>query len=229
MRISNLIIATAFLASSSAALAQDSGFLTDYSNLEPLAGSGNAKAYVAPGAVDAIARFNKVMVDQPSIIISPDSKYKGAKPADIAEVGEMLRAAVTQGIAGSFPVVEEPGEGAALLSWAVSNIYLKKAKRGLLGFTPVGAVAYGAKQLASDVVDNTRAFEVVFEVEATDSVTGEVLFAMVYDMADGKKEVEWEDALEFAEGIGERIGCRLNNARLAEANRVNCLTIPLDE
>jgi hypothetical protein len=48
------------------------------------------------------------------------------------------------------------------MSWAVSNIRLNKAKRGLLTYTPVGAVAYGAKTLASDVIDKTRAFDLVF-------------------------------------------------------------------
>jgi hypothetical protein len=211
------------------AWAENSGFLSDYSNLEPLERSGKAIGYIAPGAADTISRFNRVMVDQPSIIISPDSKYKGAKPSDMVEVGEALRAGVIEGIGDSFPVVEEPGDGAALLSWAVSNIYLKKAKRGVLGYTPVGAVAYGAKKMMTDVVDKTRAFDVVIEIEATDSVSGEVLFAMMYDTAKEGEEVEWEEALAFAQGIGRRVGCRLGNSRLAEGERVDCLAIPLTQ
>ena len=126
--------------------------------------------------------------------------------------------------------MEEPGDGAALMNWAVSNIHLKKAKRGLLSYTPVGAVAYGAKTLASDIIDKTRAFDVVIEVEATDSATGEVLFAMVYDMSKEEgEEIAWEDALAFANGIGRRIGCRLNNSHLTENERVDCLNISLTQ
>jgi hypothetical protein len=207
--------------------AEDSGFLSDYSLLTTDDQSGFTRAYIAPGAVDRIAQFNQVMIDQPSIIISADSKYKGAKPNDILEVSEMLRTAMSEGVSESFPVVTEPGEGAALISWAVSNVYLKKAKRGLLGYTPVGAVAFGAKNMMSDVIDKTRASDVVFEIEATNSLTGEVFFAMIYELPQEKKEAEWGDALALANGIGKRIGCRLNNSRLAVDERTDCLAIPI--
>jgi hypothetical protein len=134
---------------------------------------------------------------------------------------------MAEGVSQSFPVVSEPGDGAALMSWAVSNVYLKKAKRGLLSFTPVGAVAYGAKKLASDAIDNSRAYDVVFEVEGTDSTTGEVFFAMTINMAEAGDEVEFESGLMLANGMGRRIGCRLNNSRLAVDQREDCLAIPI--
>jgi len=211
----------------SLAWAEDSGFLSDYSILTPDDEYGFTRAYIAPGALERIAQFNQVMIDQPSIIISADSKYRGAKPNDVLEVSEMLRTAMSEGVSESFSVVTEPGEGAALISWAVSNIYLKKAKRGVLGYTPVGAVAFGAKNMVSDVVDKTRAYDVIFEVEATNSLTGEVFFAMVYEMSDKQKETEWGDALALANGIGKRIGCRLSNSRLAVDDRADCLAIPV--
>lgn len=73
---------------SSNVLAEDSGFLTDYTKLSPGGNSGFTRAYIAPGAPDAIARFGSVMVDQPSFVISPKSKYKGLKPSDSVVVGE---------------------------------------------------------------------------------------------------------------------------------------------
>ena len=227
MKMTTLITSLLALAATPLVQAQDSGFLTSYDNLTPNAETGFTRAYIAPGAIDSIARFNQLMVDQPEIILAADSKYRGAKPQDILEVSETLRAAMIDGIGGRFPVVNAPGEGAALMSWAVSNIYLKKAKRGLLGYTPVGAVAYGAKTLASDVVDKTRAYDVVFEFEATHSVTGEVLFAGVVNLSEAGEEVEFESALALANGIGQRIGCRLNNARIAVADREDCLAISL--
>jgi hypothetical protein len=212
---------------STGAMAEDSGFLTDYSKLTDGGASGFTRAYIAPGALETIARFNKVMIDQPSFVISPDSKYKGVKPNDIVVVGEELRAAVIDGVRTRFEVVEEPGDGAAVMSWAVTNLRLTKAKRGLLSYTPVGAVAYAGKTVMSDVVEKTRAFDVVFEVEATDSVTGEVLFAMVYDMTKKGEEAQWGDALALANGLGQRVGCRLRNASLAAADREDCLGIPI--
>lgn len=183
--------------------------------------------YIAPDAFNRISAYNQLMVDQPEIVISADSKYRGAKPQDLKEVAESLRTVMIEGIGGRFPVVDEPGEGAALMSWAVSNIYLKKRKRSLLGYTPVGAVAYGARNLASDAVDSTRAYDVVFEFEVTSSTTGEVLFAGIVDLGAAGDEVQFESGLALANGIGQRIGCRLNNSRIAAGEREDCIAISL--
>ena len=144
--------------------AADDGFLSDYSKLSDGGQSGFTRVYIAPNAVDVMGRFDSVMVDFPEFFIDPSSKYKGLKPNDAVIVGQDLRAAVIEGIGQSVKVVDEPGENTGLISWAISNIRLNKAKRGVLGYTPVGAVAYGAKKALSDVVDKTRAFDVTFEV-----------------------------------------------------------------
>lgn len=207
--------------------AGDVQFLTDYSKLADGGDSGFTKMYIAPGGVDRIAHIASVMVDQPEFFIDPESKYKGIKPGDALAVGEELRAAMIEGIGQSLEITEEPGADTALISWAVTNLRLEKKRRGVLGYTPVGAVAYGVKKQLSDVVDKTRAFDVTFEVEASDVDTGEVIFAMVFDMTEAGIEAEWDDALTLANGLGKRIGCRINNSRLAVADRVDCMAIPV--
>lgn len=224
----NLVIsAIAGCLACSNVLAQDSGFLSDYSKLIADTDTGFTRAYVAPGTIDKVGRFSHVMVDQPSIVISPESKYQGTKPSDIASVAEALRASLIEGIQTRFAVSEEPGENVGLVSWAVSNVRLAKAKRGVLSFTPVGAVAYGAKTLASDVIDKTRAFDIVIEGELTDNATDEVLFAMVLNVTEAGEEADWEDGLALVNRFGQRLGCRFNNARLAVEDREDCLAIPV--
>ena len=169
------------------------------------------------------------MVDQPEFFIGPASKYKGIKPSDAVVIGEELRAALIKGVGQSVTVTEEATAGTGLISWAVTNIRLNKAKRGVLGYTPVGAVAYGVKKQLSDVIDKTRAFDVTFEVEGSDAATGDVLFAMVIDLTEAGVEAEWGDALTLSEGLGKRIGCRINNTSLAVEERADCFAIPVSE
>ena len=70
-------LATALLLSSATNLvADDSGFLTDYSTLKPIAGS-NARLYSAPNAFTDFKNYKAVMIDQPEFVIADDSKYKG--------------------------------------------------------------------------------------------------------------------------------------------------------
>ena len=222
-----LILAAASLLPSSTLLAQNANFLSDYSKLASDDNSGFTLHYIAPGGADRLANITGIMVDQPEIFLAPDSKYKGFKASDALEVSEILRAAVIEGIQGSMPVVDEATEGTALFSWAVTNIRLEKKKRGILGYTPVGAVAYGVKTQMSDVVDKTRAFDARIEVEVTDAITGEVLFAMVFDVVEAGVEAEWGQALILAEGLGRRVGCRINNSRLDPEDRADCLAIPV--
>ena len=207
--------------------AENVDFLSDYSKLTEGGNTGFTRVYIAPGALDSLRGLNSVLVDQPEFFIDPKSKYKGMKPADAEVVGEELRAAMIRGIGESVNVVNEPAEGSGLITWAVTNIRLNKARRGVLGYTPVGAVAYGVKKQLSDVVDKTRAFDVTFEVEGSDAATGEVLFAMVFDMTEAGVEAEWGDALVLTEGIGKRISCRMTNTRLAENDQVDCQSIPV--
>lgn len=227
MKRSSAVLAASCLLFSAGVCAQDSGFLEDYSKLTEGGNSGFTRTYIAPGAPDAMANITNLMVDQPEIFIDPASKYKGVKPSDAVAVAEELRAAFIQGIQKTVPVVEEAGEGTGLLSWAVTNIRVNKKKRGVLGYTPVGAVAYGVKSGLSDVVDKTRAFDVTFEVEGRDAATGQVLFAMVFDMGDTGEEVQWRDALTLSEGLGKRTACRLTNTKLAASERVDCMNIPI--
>ena len=168
-----------------------------------------------------------VMIYFPEFFIDPNSKYKGIKPGDAVVVGTELRNAMIRGIEGSLSVVDEPGEGVELISWAVTNVRVEKKKRGVLGYTPVGAVAYGVKKQLSDVVDKTRAFDVVFELEATDLESGEVLFAMVLDLEEAGIKAEWGNALALAEGLGRRIGCQVNNTKLPDNERAECKAIPI--
>ncbi len=228
MKLKTFALLATFAFASPCLHAQNVNFLTDYSKLTDGSGTGFTKVYIAPGAFDKVGSLTSLMVDQPEIFIDPDSKYKGVKPADAMAVAEMLRAALISGIGNSIDVVDEPGDSTGLINWAVTNIRVNKKKRGLLGYTPVGAVAYGVKTQMTDIVDKTQAFDVVFELEGSDIETGDVYFAMVFDFkAEGVKAV-WQNALELAEGLGERVGCRVKNASLADNNRQDCMAIPLD-
>jgi len=45
-------------------------------------------------------------------------------------------------------VVHEPGPGIMYVRFAVTNLYLKKKKRGLLSYTPMGFVVHSTMQAA---------------------------------------------------------------------------------
>ena len=215
------------LTGSTALQAEDSGFLPDYTGLEFSSGEYGGKTAPVPNVTDKMAGITKVMVDQPEIFIADESDYKGLKPDDARALAESLRAAI---IAHFDPknVVEEPGPDVLYLRMAITDLHLKKKKRRLLSYTPVGLVAHTAKSLAvSDVMKKINLEEVTVEMQSLNAASGENLGSLVLKFAPKKKadesdEATWENLLVNFDALGQQIVCRIGNSKVAEAQRKDC-------
>ncbi len=102
---------------------------------------------------------------------------------------------------------------------------MKKKRKRLVQFTPIGLVATIATSPLRDVMDKIDLQEVTFEAELMDSVTWERLGALVerIGVAEEKDEqTSWEDFTNELEAIGGRLGCRLNNISSPEGGKMDC-------
>ncbi len=219
------------------ATAQDSGFLSDYSLLQVREGDEVVdRVYIKEGVPERLQDYNAIMVDQPEVFLAEDTKYKGAKPDALSQLASTMRFAMMERLeAGGFTVTEEPGPDVLYMRWAVTDLYLKKKKRGLLSYTPIGAVVHATNQAAvKDLWKKIDIIELTVELELLDSATGE-LFAAVVDSSGQRKtktqeqeSVTWEQLDANMRTIGERARCQIDNARLPEAERENCLAILIE-
>jgi hypothetical protein len=110
--------------------------------------------------------------------------------------------------------------------FAISNVQLKKHKKGLLGYTPIGLVAGAAKSaMTSNVTKKIDLKGLTMEMEILDSISEEQLAALL-ETPSGKKDdpVSWVELEALITVYGQRLACRLDNARRAEENRVDCLS-----
>ncbi len=205
----------------------DRSFLSDYSKLQPRpVERGTELVYIPAGVIERLAKYNGVMVDQPEVLISPKSDYKGAKPADLLAVADLMRDSLKQRLSkGGYNVVEAPGEGIIYIRLALTDLQLKKKKRGLLGYTPVGAVVKLGTDAIKDMMEKYDIMNMAIQAELTDSQTNEVLAAVVAARGGGEKPVRMDfdqlnaDMADF----GSRLRCRLDNARVPADQQIDCL------
>jgi len=233
-----LVIASAGFWLTSVALAQapaqyvEHDFLTDYSLLKPFADGLADYVYISPTAFKDLANYDALVVDQPEIFISPDSKYKGAKPDNLKAIADLMRSSLATRLEeGGYNIVQAAGPGVLYLRFALADLELIKKKRGLTSYSPTGFIAHATVQgLTKDLAKKVRIDYLTIELELTDSMTGEVLMAGVISKGreeeDEKSEiVQWEVFEAYLQNLGRRIECRLSNAKLPESDWEDCLAI----
>jgi hypothetical protein len=211
------------------AVAQDihsSDFLSDYSKLKQSSDAHMDKTYLVEGAQDKMVNYSAVMIDQPEIFVAANSKYKGMKPDDMKQLADSFRAAMAASLSTTYMIVDQPGPNVLYVRFAISNVQLKKHKKGLLGYTPIGLVAGAAKSaMTSNVTKKIDLKGLTMEMEILDSISEEQLAALL-ETPSGKKDdpVSWVELEALITVYGQRLACRLDNARRAEENRVDCLS-----
>jgi hypothetical protein len=210
----------------------DRTFLTNYDLLQPRqgkAGQPGDLAYVAPGALKRLAAYDAIMVDQPEILFSPDSEIRGMKPDDLRTLAEALRDSLSSRLAeGGFAVAQRPGPGVVYLRAALTDVVVKKKKRSLVSYTPAGAVIKAASDVVREAFDKVDFIELTFQGELVDSVSGDVLGALVAPRgtrkSDGRKEtrIDLDELNQNMRAWGHRLRCQLENSKLVPEMQKDC-------
>ena len=212
------------------AFAQSGFYSIDESLLQPTqGGEGKDRMYIAPGAIDRMVNYNAVMVDQPEVQIAADSKYKGMKPEDVAALGGILRDSLMAELAeGGYAVVDQPGPGVLYFRSSLSDVYIKKEKRGMFSYTPVGLVVHAGTSAMTETLEKIDIIEMSLRAEMADSESLEVLGAIYlqrgHKKGDGQKEtrMDVDELVALANEYSERFRCRLDNSRVPAEQRIDC-------
>lgn len=217
-------------------LAKDSGFLSDYSGLEENTeiGMENTRLYIHPDGFNKLSGYKAIMIDQPEFSVAADSKYRSLKPDDMVALAEAMRDVLKGRFAENYFIVDKPGPDVLWLRTATSNLYIKKAKRSILSFTPAGFVLHAIKNAAtSDITKKISFVEVTVEAEVLDSQSGERIAAFVTERGHRKDKAKkqkmdpssWDEMLAIIDTMGARLACRLDNVSDAEAEGKNCVEL----
>jgi len=208
----------------------ESGFLDDYSRLEPAAAPWADYVYVTDAYAREMQKIEAVIIPQPELFLSPDSKYKGMKPNDMAMIANSMQQLFIEAFAGGYQIASSPGPNTVVLSMAFSNLHLKiKPRIPVIGWLPPAFLITTAKrQMLDDFTDRILLTELVWEAETKDSQTNEILGQIIVELGNraNKKEFTSWDELIVAIAVGaQRLRCRFDNAPLVAAQQRDCFEI----
>jgi hypothetical protein len=187
--------------------------------------------YKPPGAYARLVKYNKIMIDQPEIWIDPDSKYRGTKPDNIKAIADLMRENLTAKVTErGYEVVDEPGPDVLYIRVALTDLYLQKEKRGIWAYTPQGAVIKLGADALRDMLSKIDIIEVAIQMEFQDSVTEEVLGALIIKRGARKNKETGQKLTRYdfkflrleMQYYGGRVACHLDNARAPDAQQVDC-------
>jgi hypothetical protein len=214
------------LANVAAAVDYDHTFLSNYSQLvsTPLPNGATDLRYTAPGVFDRAAKYTALMIDQPEVLISPKSEYDGAKPADLEAVAEYVRQVLSDTMkAGGYSVVQSPGPNVLYLRTAVTDLMLKRKKRPLLAYTPVGFVLKAGMDAMRDMMEKYDIMGDAVQGQVLDSQSSEVLGEFVALRGYNGQRITFDQMGTELKAFAARLRCRLDNSHVPVDKRIDCV------
>ncbi len=188
--------------------------------------------YLPTGNFERLAEYTKLMIDQPEIWVDADSDYRGVKPDNQKAIADLIRERLIERvIVRGYEVVDEPGPDVLYIRVALTDLYLKKGKRGILGYTPIGAVAKVGSDMVRDMMSKVDIVEMALQLEMLDSQSEEVLAAIVVkrgareDKDTGQKlqRMDFDEFRSIVQEYGARLACRLDNAKQPKPQQIDCV------
>jgi hypothetical protein len=230
VRIAMIFAATVVAGSLSgiaAAQDYDHTFLSDYSKLvaKPLANNaGTDLLYVPAGVFERLGKYTALMVDEPEVLISPKSDYKGAKPTDLEAIAGLLRKDVSDAMtAGGYHIVESPGPNVLYLKMALTDLSLQRKKRRLLAYTPVGFIVKAGADALRDMMGKYDVMGAAVQGQVMDSVSNDVLAEFVALRGNNGKRMDFDELSDEVKGFASRLRCRLDNTHVPADQQIDCL------
>lgn len=191
---------------------EQSGFLGDYSQLQPGGKDRVALLYIKPGA--NLRSYDKIMFDRVVVMLSDDAEYRAIDPALLKELTDYYQQALFNAVKDGYQVVDQPGPGVLRVRTALTELKPSKPVANTLSsITPPGIVASLAVKITSD--DNLGTGEAGTEFEFLDAMTGERLAAGV-DRRQGGKGMfrgKWDDTKDAFDFWAQRFRERLDEVR----------------
>jgi Protein of unknown function (DUF3313) len=179
---------------------KDSGFLPDYSRLEPVADNREARLWTLP--FSEREKYNKVILERIVVSIGDEAEYKAIDPTEMKALVDYFHEAIVKALGDAYPVVTEPGPDVLRIKIALTQLVPTQTAISVI----VLVVPYGS---AADLMGGAVGKggfgsapylgDAAVEAMGLDSVTNELVFEYV-ERRIGKKY-----DIDASKGAGEAV------------------------
>jgi hypothetical protein len=157
---------------------QESGFLGDYSKLQPDPKNQDLLVYWKNN--DVLKNSNKFILDRITVYLLPESAGRAIDPDDLAQLAQGFSKAITDELnSGHYEVVTTPGPGVMVLRVAITNVEPTGGKQNAAVKGAAMAASTAVAPGASMIVPRFSVGKVSIEGEMDDSVSGERMAAFM--------------------------------------------------
>lgn len=160
-----------------------SGFLQDYSRMQPGPDGGVAKVYIRPGA--DLKKYNKVMVDRVVFYFKDDAANKAIDPEEMQALSQSFNNAVIAAVNDGYPMVGSPGPDVLRVRVAITDY--DPPYRVLNAVTSVLPPAAALSLVKTGITGKgTGCGDISMEFEFIDSQTNRVIASGIDKRSGGK-------------------------------------------
>jgi len=198
-----------------AAKPQYSGFLGDYSKLQP-AKDREGIALFLDRSRD-YKGYTRLVFDPPEVVLTPNPDYKGIQPDALKRMTDAVQASFRRALEPAYQVVNAPGPGVLRVRIAITGVQMVKPPLNPTDFIPVKAVFNLGRSAAGSA---PQVAEMTAEMEVLDESGVRVAAAVATRKGDKSlpqgEQVTWKDldpiAAYWARGFRQRLD-ELRNVR----------------
>lgn len=180
-QLTSALLASAILLSGCQSVAPvKTGFMDSYDNFRQHPYVDDARLWIKPGVSRAdIAGYQQFVILP--IEVWPDSNgYQGVTPAELSAITGSFRKTLIDTLAPEYRVVDQPGEGTALIRIAITDLTRAAPEKGVLDYIPVRLVISAGKDAALALAGKEySAVKASLELEFYDSLSGKRLAAVI--------------------------------------------------
>ena len=123
-----------------------------------------------------------------------------------------------------YGLADEPAADVIYLRIAVTDLKIEK-KRGLMSYTPVGFVVDAGLKAMQEFTQKYEVLDLGMQTEVQDSRSGDVLAASVLRRGESggvDRHLSFDVLVTAADVLGDRLACRIDNAHVPAAQRIDC-------